>query len=114
MMTEESASVIEMAAEMIDANRVHWSTWENGVSTRNVEVTQAGSVSNSDASTYGFSVDKLKKCLNNAGINWALVAIVGVACSAACATAVLCGPCIALNAGLTGGTVARCVNLAFS
>ena len=48
------------------------------------------------------------------GISWAVIAVLGVACGAACATMVLCAPCLAAAAGFTTGTIAKCVSNAWS
>jgi hypothetical protein len=106
--------VTEMVADLISPERVHLGIWQNGIQAKNVELSSAAPGAQAEVGTKGFSMDKLKKCFNNAGLNWALIAVVGAACGVACATAVLCAPCVALNAGLTGDTVTKCVKIAFS
>ncbi len=61
----------------------------------------------------GLSWKKLNSCLNSIGISWAILAVISVACSAACATMVACAPCIAAMAGFTGGTITGCVKRAW-
>ncbi|GAA4679494.1 hypothetical protein [Frondihabitans cladoniiphilus] len=116
VVTPDDVAVVEMVAGMTSDSRVAFSMWQDHVQTKNVIMSQDsdGTSSSTSPSPYGMNWTKFKNCLNNAGINWALVAVISVACSVACATAVLCAPCIAAQAGLTGGTIARCINIGFS
>jgi hypothetical protein len=75
---------------------------------KGVDAEQASSIG-----TYGFDWKRLNNCLNSIGISWAVIAILGVACGAACATMVLCAPCLAAAAGFTTGTIAKCVSNAW-
>jgi protein gp37 len=108
-----STTVEENAARLIDENHVLYRSWSGDSMTHNAVLTNPDDSSQVPTSTRGFSMDKLKKCLNENGIAWAVLLVVGVACSAACATAVLCLPCVALYAGITGGALSKCVSYAF-
>ncbi|GAA4266358.1 hypothetical protein [Frondihabitans peucedani] len=111
--TDETVDVVENAASLIDDEHAVYRSWTDGRLTRDVVLTKPGSDPDAAASARGFSMDRLKKCLNENGIAWAVLLVVGVSCSAACATAVLCLPCVALYAGITGGALSRCVGYAF-
>ncbi|MBF4606210.1 hypothetical protein [Curtobacterium sp. VKM Ac-1393] len=113
--TADGATVVtEMAAAMTSATAVHFAMWQDGHLTKNVDLVQgANSEQASSIGTYGLDWKRLNNCLNSIGISWAVIAILGVACGAACATMVLCAPCLAAAAGFTTGTIAKCVSNAW-
>jgi hypothetical protein len=110
-----ATTVTEMASAMTSSRTVHFAMWQDGQRTKNVDLTQGENAEQaSSIGTYGLDWKRLNNCLNSIGISWAVIAILGVACGAACATAVLCAPCLAAAAGFTTGTIAKCVSNAWS
>lgn len=108
-------SVTEMASAMQSSTEVHFAMWEDGTLTKNVKLDEGTpEVQPSSIGTNGLDWNRLNNCLNSIGISWAVIAILGVACGAACATALLCAPCLAAAAGFTTGTIAKCVSIAWS
>lgn len=113
--TAGKTTVTEMASGLTSADAAHFALWENGTLTKNVDLTRGDATAQpSQIGTYGLDWNRLNNCLNSIGISWAVIAILGVACGAACATAVLCAPCLAAAAGFTTGTIAKCVSNAWS
>ncbi|WP_420366296.1 hypothetical protein AAEP80_05730 [Curtobacterium sp. L3-7] len=110
-----ATSVTEMASGMVSATEAHFAMWQDGTLTKNVQLTEGSAeAQQSSIGTHGLDWNRLNNCLNSIGISWAVIAILGVACGAACATAVLCAPCLAAAAGFTTGTIAKCVSNAWS
>lgn len=108
-------TITEMASAMTSATVVHFAMWQDGQLTKNVDLTQGTEAEQaSSVGTYGLDWKRLNNCLNSIGISWAVIAVLGVACGAACATMVLCAPCLAAAAGFTTGTIAKCVSNAWS
>lgn len=106
-------SVVEMKSWMIDAATVGFQMWQDGTQSKNVVLTNPDADSAGGFQQIGVDWRKLNSCLNSIGISWAVLAVISVACAAACATMVLCAPCIAAMAGWTGGTIAACVKRAW-
>ncbi|WP_412168460.1 hypothetical protein ACLUS2_015465 [Curtobacterium flaccumfaciens pv. flaccumfaciens] len=108
-------AITEMASAMTSTTVVHFAMWQDGQLTKNVDLTQGSDAERaSSIGTYGLDWKRLNNCLNSIGISWAVIAVLGVACGAACATMVLCAPCLAAAAGFTTGTIAKCVSNAWS
>ncbi|MBF4614010.1 hypothetical protein [Curtobacterium sp. VKM Ac-1376] len=108
-------TITEMASAMTSTIVVHFAMWQDGHLTKNVDLTQGSEAERaSSIGTYGLDWKRLNNCLNSIGISWAVSAVLGVACGAACATMVLCAPCLAAGAGFTTGTIAKCVSNAWS
>jgi hypothetical protein len=105
-------TVHELVAAMTDDAHVAIEAWEDGVQTINTVLQEPED--SGAAMSRGLSWSKLNSCLANAGISWAIIAVIGVACAAACATVVACGSCIAVAAGFTSGTITACVTLAWT
>ena len=108
-------TITEMASAMTSTTVMHFAVWQDGQLTKNVDLTQGSDAERaSSIGTYGLDWKRLNNCLNSIGISWAVIAVLGVACGAACATMVLCAPCLAAAAGFTTGTIAKCVSNAWS
>ncbi|WP_263119598.1 hypothetical protein [Cellulomonas sp. RIT-PI-Y] len=89
--------------------------WADGVLVQDLTLLDPeAEVSSAEVVPVGLSWKKLNNCLNQIGINWAVLAVISVACSAACATMVACAPCIAVAAGWTGGSIGACVKHAWT
>lgn len=108
-------TVTEMVAGMVSSASVHFAQWQDGSLVQNVELHKGErTAAASTIGTRGLDWNRLNTCLNSIGISWAVIAVLGVACGAACATAVLCAPCLAAAAGFTAGTIAKCVSVAWA
>ena len=106
--------VTEMYAEVLESGDVSFQMWEDGVQVKDIDFVNPDSQSDDSIQTVKFSWSKLNSCLSKAGINWAVLAIIAVVCTAACAVTAGagCAICIAALAGWTGGTIGACVALA--
>lgn len=104
--------VTEMVSEVLDASHASVMMWEDGELTKDV-VLYDKSATASSVQQVGLSWTLLNRCLASQGISGWTMAILGVVCGAACATAVLCIPCLAAAAGVGAGTVAACVRIAW-
>lgn len=104
--------VVEMASRMVDPSTVELRMWQDGRQTENVRLSNP-EVADGGIAQVGVDWRKLNSCLNSIGINWAVLAVISVACAAACATMVACAPCIAAMAGWTGGSIGACVKRAW-
>lgn len=111
----------EIAAGLISASQMHLAIWDNGTLTKNNLVTKDGTtgqtqITNASIHTVGLNWGKFNDCLNNLGINWAILAGIGIACAAACAATVGAGCLICLSgaAGFWGGSVEICFQRAWS
>lgn len=112
--TDGTTAITEMASAMTSSTAVHFAMWQDGQLTKNVDLVRGADAEQaSSIGTYGLDWKRLNNCLNSIGISWAVIAILGVACGAACATMVLCAPCLAAAAGFTTGTIAKCVSNAW-
>ncbi len=111
---EGTTAITEMASAMTSSTAVHFAMWQDGRLMKNVDLVKGVDAEQaSSIGTYGLDWKRLNNCLNSIGISWAVIAILGVACGAACATMVLCAPCLAAAAGFTTGTIAKCVSNAW-
>lgn len=103
----------EVVATMVDRDHVAVAVWENGTQTVNSVIENRGEEAATPSPVRGVDWTKLNSCLAGAGISWAIIAVIGVVCAAACATVVACGSCIAVAAGFTSGTITGCVTEAW-
>ncbi|VTR75979.1 hypothetical protein CHMI_00735 [Cellulomonas hominis] len=100
--TDQGITVVEMVAGMVDTDRAGMRVWEDGTLTKDIVVVNSDAASDGTVVQAGWSFNKFKNCLNNAGIMWATVALVGSICGVACA--VTAGvACIYCAAGVLGG-----------
>lgn len=114
MTVGDRTSVIELRSELVSETEVAFSMWQDGVQTHNAVLENPdGTATDSGVQRAGVDWQVLNDCLAGAGINWAILAVISTACAAACATMVLCAPCISAMAGWTGGTIAGCVEIAW-
>lgn len=113
----KQTTVIEMVANVVDESHAGVRVWQNGTIVKNVQVHDPSLDSTGSASvlSVGFSMSKLKSCLNNAGVSAWLVALIGATCAVVCAATVgaACLPCVVAILGFTSGSIAACVYLAF-
>ncbi|QKS12544.1 hypothetical protein HUN58_20180 [Curtobacterium sp. Csp1] len=108
-------TVTEMVAAMTSITSVHFAQWQDGALVQNVELHRGEQgASASPTGTRGLDWNRLNTCLKSIGVSWAVIAVLGLACGAACATAVLCTRCLAAAAGFTTGTIAKCVSVAWA
>jgi hypothetical protein len=111
-------TVVEMVASVIDESHAGVRVWQNGAIVKDVQVHDPSldTTGNASVLSVGFSMSKLKNCLNNAGVSAWLVALIGATCAVVCAATVgaACLPCVVAILGFTSGSIAGCVYLAFS
>ena len=106
-----SLNVQEIYGTMVDAQTVNVKVWNNGELQADRKVVN----SKPEVNTYGVNWTTLNDCLNSIGINWAVLAVISVACAVACAgtAGTACIVCISGQAGWTGGSIGACVKNAW-
>jgi hypothetical protein len=112
--TSEGMTIVEMASAMLPDGGAGMKIWQNGVLIRDVVVTDseaAGSADGLNVTPAGWSFNKFKQCLNNAGVVSATISLVAAACSVACAitAGTACFACLAAILGGNSGMMGTCV-----
>ena len=105
----------EIFGELKDTNSVHVRIWQNDELQENQLIINNNKSAIFDIATRGMNWGNLNSCLSNLGINWAVLAIISVGCTAACALTAGAGciGCIGAMTGFTGGSIASCVEYAW-
>ncbi|MDN5668046.1 MAG: hypothetical protein L0G87_06580 [Renibacterium salmoninarum] len=111
----------ESAAGLLSEAQMRLAVWDGGELTRDNLVTKDNAtgqsqITNASIQTVGMDWGKLNSCLNSLGINWAILAGLGIICGAACAVTAGAGCLICLSgaSGFWGGSIGVCVQQAWS
>lgn len=105
----------EVYGEMLSDNKVQVRLWNDGKLSANKTVVNFDTRSKGTIEPLGMNWGKLNRCLNRIGINWAVLAVISVACGWACALTVGAGCiyCLSAATGWTGGSISSCVHRAW-
>ena len=101
----------EVYGEMLSDNKVQVRLWNDGKLSANKTVVNLDTGSKGGIEPLGMNWGKLNQCLNSIGINWAVLAVISVACGWACALTAGAGCiyCLSAATGWTGGSISGCV-----
>lgn len=105
----------EIYGEMLSDNEVHVRLWDDGKLSANKMIVNSDTTGKETVVPLGMNWGKLNQCFNSIGINWAVLAVISVACSWACAATVGVGCiyCLSAATGWTGGSISGCVYAAW-
>lgn len=101
----------EVYGEILADNKVQVRLWNDGKLSANKTIVNPNAGSNGEIQPLGMNWGKLNQCLNSIGINWAVLAVISVACGWACALTAGAGCiyCLSAATGWTGGSISACV-----
>lgn len=113
--TADGMTVVEMASGMLDDDHAALTVWQNGTQTTDLVVANSATTEGDDGVySTGWSWNKFSRCLNNQGVNWAVITLISAACSLACVASAGFG-CVACAVAVLGGasgTVSACAYVA--
>lgn len=105
MATEQGMGIVEMASSMIDPESAGMKIWQDGTLVKDVVVTTSDEAeSDGTFHTVGWSINKFKKCLSDAGLVGVTIGLIAAACGVVCAATAGAG-CLICAAGILGGNV---------
>ncbi len=101
----------EVYGDMLSDNKVQVRLWNDGKLSVDKTIVNPDAGSKGEIRPMGMNWGKLNQCLNSIGINWAVLAVISVACGWACALTAGAGCiyCLSAATGWTGGSISGCI-----
>ncbi|QHT57637.1 hypothetical protein GXP71_17195 [Cellulomonas sp. H30R-01] len=112
----KTATTTELVAQVNDQSHASLRVWQDGVLVSDVQVHDPSlDPPTSGVQQAGFSLNKLKQCLSDAGIPAWVGVLIGSACGVVCAftAGAGCIACAVAALGFNSGIVSACIYLAF-